>query len=481
MTAAANPALSRSALDSAPFRPFWLAQALAREPVRPMPPLQGDTTADVCIIGGGFTGLWTAIQLKQAQPQLDVMIIEKDVCGAGASGRNGGCLLTWSSKFFTLQRLYGEAEACRLVRASEDAVYQIASFCKAHGIEAELRLDGTLYTATNDAQKGVMSPVMQALAERGLSSWAQWDALEVQRHAGSAAHLEGWFSPAAGSVQPGLLVRGLARVARQMGVRIHENTPMQSLVEDFRPQVITAQGRVIAGKVVLAMNAWMASSFAQFSRSIAIVSSDMIITEPREYLLAHTGLDHGTAVMDSRTFVCYYRSTPDGRIMLGKGGNTFAMGGRMLPSFDAPSVYQGQLHKALRRMFPAWHDVPLAASWNGASDRSVTGLPFFGHLHDHPNIVYGFGYSGNGVGPSYMGGQILASLVRGEDNAWTRSGLVKGPLGFFPPEPVRYLGSLVVRDAIRRKEAAEDHGCKPRALDNWLAKFAAAAGKADKG
>ncbi|GGP20223.1 FAD-dependent oxidoreductase [Silvimonas iriomotensis] len=480
MTAAANPVLPRTLNEPAPFRPFWLAQALTRDPGPAPVPLQGEATADVCIVGGGFTGLWTAIQLKQAQPELDVLIIEKDLCGAGASGRNGGCLLTWSSKFFTLQRLYGEAEACRLVQASEDAVYQIASFCKAHGVDADVRLDGTLYTATNDAQKGMMNPVMQALAERGISSWTQWDALEVQRHAGSAAHQEGWFSPAAGSLQPGLLVRGLARVARQMGVRIHEHTPMLSVLEHHPPQVIVPGGRITAGKVVLAMNAWMAGSFAQFARSIAIVSSDMIITEPRDCLLEHTGLDHGTAVMDSRTFVYYYRSTPDGRIMLGKGGNTFAWGGRMLPSFDQPSAYQEQLHKALRRMFPAWHDVPLAASWNGASDRSVTGLPFFGHLNGHPHIVYGFGYSGNGVGPSYMGGQILAALVRGEDNVWTRSGLVKGPLGFFPPEPVRYLGSLAVRDAIRRKEMAEDHGCKPRALDNWLARFAAAAGKADK-
>ena len=124
--------------------------------------------------------------------------------------------------------------------------------------------------------------------------------------------------------------------------------------------------------------------------------------------------------------------------------------------------------------------MPLAASWNGPSDRSVTGLPFFGRLEGQGNVFYGFGYSGSGVGPCHMGGQILSSLALGLDNPWTRSPLVKGPLGLFPPEPIRYLGSLMVRNAIRRKERAEDRGLRPRHLDVRLARFAAAAGKADK-
>jgi hypothetical protein len=124
--------------------------------------------------------------------------------------------------------------------------------------------------------------------------------------------------------------------------------------------------------------------------------------------------------------------------------------------------------------------VPVIASWNGPSDRSATGFPFFGYLNGNRAISYGFGYSGNGVAPSYMGGQLLSSLALGEDNAWTRSGLAKGPRGQFPPEPVRYLGSLLVRNAIRRKESAEDRHTEPFLLDKFLARFAQAAGKADK-
>lgn len=464
-----------------PQRPFWLAQALAAEASEPTPPLRGAQRAQLAIVGGGFTGLWTAILAKQQQPGLDVVLLEADVCGAGASGRNGGCALTWSTKFFTLQRLYGEAEALRLVAASEQAVLDIERFCAEHGIACEWRRHGTLFTATSPAQVGASDAVMHALEARDANRWYRLPLAQLRRRAGSAAHLEGWFSPMAATVQPGLLVRGLRRVALQLGVRLHERSPMTRLDTGAATPVLhTAQGTLSADRVVLALNAWMASAFREFERCIAIVSSDMVVTEPAPQALAASGLDGGVSVLDSRTFVHYYRSTADGRLMLGKGGNTFAYGGRMRPVFDAPSPYRELLAQRVRHFMPELSNTPIAASWNGASDRSVTGLPFFGRLRGRRDVFYGFGYSGNGVAPSRMGGEILASLALGLDNAWTRSPLVHGPLGRFPPEPLRYVGSLVVRNAIRRKEAAEDRGQRPRRVDVALSKLAAAAGKSDK-
>lgn len=461
-------------------RPFWIAQALGGEDAAPAPALDPDTRADLCIVGGGFTGLWTAILAKQARPGLDVVVLEADVCGGGASGRNGGCALTWSTKFFTLQRLYGEAEAIRLVRASEQALFEIEAFCARHAIDCEWRRHGTLFTATSAAQQGASDAVVAALAERGIRSWEPLPTAEVRRRAGSQAHLEGLYSPVAATVQPGKLVRGLRRVALELGVRLHEGTAMLGIDDGSPPVVRTPRGNVTADRVVVAINAWMARQFREFERSIAIVSSDIVITDPAPARLAASGLDGGISVLDSRIFVHYYRSTPDGRLMFGKGGNTFAYGGRMHPVFDQPSPYRESLAERMRGFIPELAGVPIAASWNGASDRSVTGLPFFGRLRGRPDVFYGFGYSGNGVGPSRMGGEILSSLALGLDNAWTRSPLVRGPLGRFPPEPIRYVGSLLVRDAIRRKEAAEDRGRQPFFVDRQLARFAAAAGKADK-
>ncbi len=329
------------------FRPFWLDQALRSEHAAPCPPLAGDTRADVCIVGGGYTGLWTAIMLKEHDPGLDVVLVEADLCGAGASGRNGGCALSWSAKFFTLERLFGLTEAIRLVKASEDSIRAIGAFCQRYDVEADYRLDGTLYTATNPAQVGSTDSVIAALERHGINSFAKRPLADVQRLAGSRRHLEGWFSPAAATVQPGKLVRGLRRVALQLGVRLYEGTPMRGLEHGRPAEVVTPHGRVVAGRVVLALNAWMARAFPQFERSVAIVSSDMLITEPRPDLLQEIGLTSGVSVLDSRIFVHYYHNTPDGRLMLGKGGNTFAYGGRMLPVFDRPSPYLGQLRGSL--------------------------------------------------------------------------------------------------------------------------------------
>ena len=187
-----------------------------------MTPLPEDTRAGMCIVGGGFTGLWTAILAKQMRPDLNIVLLEADVCGAGASGRNGVCVSTWSTKFLTLKRLFGEAEAVRLVQASEKAVIDIERFCAVHGIECEWRRDGTLFTATSSAQLGASDAVMEALSQHGICTWTRLEAEEVKHRAGSRAHLEGWFSPVSATLDPGKLVRGLRRVAMDLGVRVHE-------------------------------------------------------------------------------------------------------------------------------------------------------------------------------------------------------------------------------------------------------------------
>ncbi len=461
------------------FRPFWLEQALASEKAAPAPPLAGPVRADVCIVGGGYTGLWTALQIKRQAPAKEVVLLESDICGAGASGRNGGCVLSWATKFKTLCRLFGLDEAARLVRASEQAIDEIGAFVREHRIDCDFRHEGVLYTAIANAHVGSTDAVIADLAAHGLNSYMTLPVDEARRRSGTVRTLAGVYSSRGATVQPARLVRGLRRVAMEMGVRIYENSPVVAIEAGVKPRVRVARGAVETDKLVLAVNAWMPELFKEFERTIVVVSSDMVVTEPRPELLAQTGLAAGLAVLDSRTFVYYYHSTEDGRIMLGKGGNTFAYRARMLPVFDQPSPYRDSLAQALGEFFPPYAAVPVVASWNGPSDRSTSGLPFFGRLRGHHSIFYGLGYSGNGVGPSYMGGQILSSLALGQDNAWTMSGIVRGSRGHFPPEPFRYAGSLLVRGAIRRKEQAEDAGRVPARLDRALARLADAAGKAD--
>lgn len=463
-----------------PHLSYWFQQALEIEQPQNTQTLNRDISTEIAIVGGGYTGLWTAIMIKQQQPHRDIVLIDKGLCGSGASGANGGCLLTWSTKFPTLKRLFGEQQAKWLVEESEKAVYEIEQFCTEHQIDAQLRRHGTYYTATNSAQKGQMAPIVDQLTHLGCNSWQPCSHAELAQVSGSKQHLEGYYSPAAGSVQPALLVRELRRIALQFGVKIYENTPMEKL--DFgAPAVIhTPHGKIHADKVVLGLNAWMVEHFKPLKRSVVVVSSDMVITDPIPQQLEANGLSKGATVIDSRIFVHYYRDTPDGRLMLGKGGNHFSYANRVDPMFNQPSHYTALLARSFKKLFPDLHQANLVSNWTGASDRSVTGLPFFGHLEQQSNIVYGFGYSGNGVAQTRIGAKILTSLVLNRDDIWSQCGLAQGPLGYFPPEPFRWCGAMMVRNAVRRKEEAEDCEQKPRIWDKWLAKLAGAAGKADK-
>lgn len=142
---------------------YWFKQALDTEVSSQSLPLKGQIDADIAVVGGGYTGLWSAILIKQQAPEKKVVILEKGLCGSGASGANGGCMLTWSTKFPTLKRLFGEQQAAWLVQQSEQAIYEIDEFCRDKRIDAELCLNGTYYTATNSAQQGTMAPVISEL------------------------------------------------------------------------------------------------------------------------------------------------------------------------------------------------------------------------------------------------------------------------------------------------------------------------------
>lgn len=202
-------------------------------------------------------------------------------------------MLTWSTKYPTLKRLFGETHASWLVEESEKAIYEIETFCQEHHIDAELFRQGTYYTATNSAQKGTLDPVVKELEKLNINSWLKCDSAAIADLAGSHKHIEGHFSPASASVQPALLVRGLRKVAIDLGVEIYEHTPMTKLDFGVPATVHTPQGKIVAQKVVLALNAWMVEHFKQFKRSIVVVSSDMVVTKPIPQLLAEHGPEKG--------------------------------------------------------------------------------------------------------------------------------------------------------------------------------------------
>ncbi len=462
-------------------RGLWLEEALARPGEEACPPLAGDERADVCIVGGGYTGLWTAIRLKELDSSCDVAIVEGDVCGGGASGRNGGFVLSWWAKFASFQKALGTDEAVRLATASADAVAEIGAFCDANGIDAHFRQDGWLWAATSRAQLGSWESTMAAVEAAGQSPFQRLTAEETAAMACSPLHLSGIFEATAATVQPALLARGLRRVALRRGVRIFEHSPMTGL-DRGRPAVVrTAAGSVTAPVVVLALNAWV-SRFPELRRSLAVVASDMVATEPVPGALDEIGWRTGLCVSDSKLLVNYWRSTLDGRMAWGKGGGALAFAGRVGTKFEGASRRATAVAAEMHAAHPSLTACRVTHSWTGPIDRTPAAVPFFGRLGGHEHILYGYGFSGNGVGPSHVAGRILASRALRRDDEWAAAAFPEGPrghfprdrAGWFPREPIRYAGGRIVRAAVARKEAAEDAGKEPRALDVRLSGFAPA-------
>ena len=457
----------------------WFIEALEKEKKLTVNELNLNLNCDICIIGGGYTGLWTAIKIKEKKPHLNIVLVEKDLCGSGASGRNGGCMIPQSTKFQGIRDVVGVDDAKKMVLSTEAAVKNIKDFCSENKINAEIRDDGILYGATNIFHKGAFEGLIRDLNEHNINSWERLSKEKVQDITKSKKFVDGYFSPIGGSLQPAVLVRGLKKIAENNGIKIFEKSTVISYNHKKEIHVKTNNGSVTCEKLVFAINAWTPNFLPFLSRSVVLVSSDMIITAPIQNELQNLGLNNGLVILDSNLFTHYSRTTPDGKIILGKGGNTFSFRNKVISSFDGPSTIEKFLKKSLVSFYPSLKESKITTSWNGPSERTKTGFPFFGYHPKNKNISYAFGYSGNGVLTCNVGGEILSSMTLDENNKWTDSNFCKGPLKNFPPEPFRWLGAIIIRNAVRRKESAQEKGIDPKWIDKQLAKLAISVGRVD--
>lgn len=452
-------------------RSYWLETAEPRMQIAA--PLQGTHQVDVAIIGGGFVGLWTALTLKEHEPDIRVAVLEQDVCGGGASGRNGGFVMSWWPKIASLASFCDRQQALFLGRSAEHAIDELGEFCQQHKIDAHFQQKGWLWTATSAEHIDTWNGTLQACERLGVAPFERLSASEVARRTGSSVHLAGVLERSNATVQPAALVRGMRRVALEAGIEIYENSGVTDIQPGNPVRLSTAQGQLSAANVVLATNAW-AAALPELAKLIVPVNSSIVVTQPLPERLERMGWTGAEAITDSQLMVDYYRTTRDGRIAFGKGTGGLAYGSKIGAVFsDDP--YSIALTKAdLRRTYPMLDDIDLTHSWSGPIDRTYDSLPVFGHLHGNANIHYGIGWSGNGVGPSRLGGRILASLALGRKDQWSQCALVGRTCKQFPAEPIRYLGGSLVRHAVIRKERAEMAGRKPATLHRMLAKLAPA-------
>lgn len=448
-------------------RALWLEQALAGEsaPVRRVAPPE---RADVCIVGGGFTGLWAALALKRREPSLGVVLLEADVCGGGASGRNGGFVMTAWSKFASLSKLCGSADALRYAQACDGAVDSIGRFLDESGIDGDFRRAGWLWTATNRAQLGAWEPTLGAITAAGATPFERLSREEVAARAGSDAHLGGVFEPGAATFHPAKVARGLARVARERDIGVHEAIKVLRVESGPPLRVVTDRGALQADRVLLSLNAWTAA-IPEAARALVVVSSDVIATDPIPHRLDELGWAPGLSISDSRRLVSYYQRAADDRVVFGKGGGTLAFNGHVGAGLHGDSGRVREVEAQMRHNYPRLADVPVPRSWRGPVDYSISGLPFVFQVGGHPGVLAAAGFSGNGCGPSYVVGDALAAMALGRPDHDLPEAMRRLPAGRLPPEPLRYVGGRLVRWAIARKERAEDAGRRPDTVTRSLA------------
>lgn len=448
-----TPHSSRLDPPDAGARSYWMRDALAAEGVPPRSEsLSSSMRADICIVGGGFTGLWTAIEIKKRDPSLDVVLLEASLCGSGASGTNAGMLMNLWPKLPALLRAGGESEGLDVARASVEAISHIKKFCVEHGIDAQLESNGWLWVSNNSSQDGAWDTTLEAAASHRGSPFRELDAATATRFAGAPAR-GGLLDSTCVGLHPGRLARGLLRAARDLGVTVHEHSPMMELVpEHGGTSVRTPRGLVRAESVVLAINAWCAQ-FPELRRHLVTTASDNVVVSPGT-ALATPPL---TSVSDAGRLLDYWRPMADGKILFGKAGLGLGWRARGASSLFASPPRPDRLMEQMTQAVPGLADAEVVSSWRAPVEYSVSSLPFFGELPGRPGIYFATGYSGDGIGPSVLGAQILASLATRSDDDLSASFLTRLPTGRgLPPEPVRFVGGQLVKHAMLRQDRKQD-------------------------
>ena len=431
-------------------------------PVTPRQPLPGDLEADVVIVGAGYTGMWTAYYLSAIDPGLRVAVLEREVAGYGASGRNGG----WCSAFFavspeSLTKSYGLDAMGAMQRAMQHSVDEVGAAAAAEGINCAYRKGGTASLARSAAQLASYKADLDGYRALGIGDddvvWC--DAEGATDLVNATGVLGGLFTPHCASLDPARLARGLAETIEGRGVRIYEQTAV-TRVQPAGPngasqRIETPHGRVRAPVVVIATEGYTAQ-LPDRRRRVVPVYSLMVATEPLDdSTLSEIGIRDGITFTDGRHLLIYGQRTPDGRLAFGGRGAPYHFRSQIDDSFDrVPKVHE-TLGETLGEMFPVLEGVAITHRWGG---------PLGVHRDWHPSVNFdrrtgvgsAGGYVGDGVSTANLAGRTLADLICGRDTELTRLPWVNHRSPLWEPEPLRWLGvnsGLVAMGQADRTEA----------------------------
>ncbi|MDX6562041.1 MAG: hypothetical protein QOD65_1855 [Gaiellales bacterium] len=439
-------------------RSLWLDGLT--EPLTPRPPLAGDRDCDVAIVGAGFTGLWAAYFLALLQPDLRIVVVEREIAGFGPSGRNGG----WASAGLAgdaglYERLRGHDAVRRGERAMADAVAEIGEVVAAEEIECGWRHTGTLTVATSAPQvtrlhEGIARRRSFGMGEDDLRLLEPPELDERVRVRGARAAS---FSPHCGRVDPARLARGLARACEHRGVTIYERTAADA-IEPGR--VVCAGGVVRAASVLRATEAFTVQQRGERRRFMPLYSL-MVATEPLPPAIwEEIGWDGHETVSDLRHLFFYAQRTPDDRIAIGGRGAPYRLGSPLDEAYERNDAVRARLVRTLAERFPAVSSAAITHHWGGP-----LGVPrdWCCSVHYDPATGFGWagGYAGHGVVTSHVLGRTLADLVLKRDSDLVSLPWVGHASPRWEPEPLRFFASRAVVSTLGSADRYEDRSDRP--------------------
>ncbi len=432
---------------------WWIEEAGAPEALAP---LDGRAEADVAIVGGGYLGMWTAWHLLQRAPDTEIVLLERERCGFGPSGRNGGFVNGYWGYVPELAQRFGLEPAARLAREADASIHAIGEFCRSEKVDAWYRAAPEVTIATSPAQDGAWREQVAGLQALGFGDEeVELSPEQVQAICRSPLFRGASMQRTAATVQPARLAFGLRAALLRRGVRIHEGTAVERVEQHgSHVELRTPAGRLRARSAVLAVN-WRTTRWPAFARELGVASSHIVLTEPVPEVLAELGWSGHQGLADHRRLLHYLRTTKDGRIAFGWGGGRMAHGARHDAHLDVDTEVVSQIGRTLRRFFPQLESREITHAWGGPIDVAPRRLPIY---RSSGGVHAGWGFTGHGVGPCHLGGRILSGLALGERDEVTTLPLVSPAVRHFPAEPARHAGGSLIRRALIRRDEQDADG-----------------------
>jgi glycine/D-amino acid oxidase-like deaminating enzyme len=449
---------------------FWLEDT--GESLTPRPALERSCDVDVAILGAGYSGLWTAYYLLRSNPGLRVAVVEREIAGYGASGRNGG----WCSPRFPLSaaamsRKYGADSARTVLMALQSAVNEIRDVCERESIDACFRAAGTLTLARGAHQVSPLKASQTAYERLGLGDRYRYlTPAEVAERVRVTDVHAGLYTPDGASLHPARLARGLARAVEASGGMIYEQTRGTDFQGGPRARLITDGGEVRASKaIVLAGEAYL-TTLNKMHRALLPVYSLICLTEPlTEVQRRAIGWQLGENLSSMRNTVVYLTMTPDGRILFGSRGAPYVFGSRISDQQDRHAPTIELIQKSVIEWFPSLAGIRFTHAWGGPVGMPMDWTPAV-RFDRNTRIAFAGGYTGQGVATSNLAGQMLAGMIAERTTGFESLPFSQRHSPAWVPEPLRWLVVRYMQGAYQRIDEAAEAG-RARPADAALVEF----------